>query len=234
MSKPLREFRVSNDALDDAPELRRRMDEEGYLFFKKFQNPDDLAALRLEMLQVLRECGWIKEGTKLEDGIVNLGCRCTEGNTEYTDAYHEVYKLPAFHRSGHWPVVLEMMEALFENTVIPHPHKVTRMWFPQYTAHTTPIHQDFVHFQGAYETLTCWTPLSECPIELGGLAVLPRSHKINAVRDHHFSLGAGSLAIRESELDDGWVTTNYELGDTLIFTSLTVHQALPNETPDRL
>ena len=26
-------FRVSNDALDDPAELRRRIDEEGYLFF---------------------------------------------------------------------------------------------------------------------------------------------------------------------------------------------------------
>lgn len=234
MSESLQEFRVSNDAIDEAPELRRRMDEEGYLFFRSFQNPDDLAALRMQMLEVCRKGGWVKDGTDLADGIMNLESRCTEGNPEYTDVYHEVYKLPSFHRSGHWPVVLDMMETLFDSPVIPHPQKVTRMWFPQYTAHTTPIHQDFVHFQGAYETLTCWTPLSDCPVELGGLAILPRSHKINTVREHHFSLGAGSLAILESELEDGWVTTNYELGDTLIFTSLTVHRALPNLTPDRL
>ena len=52
--------------------------------------------------------------------------------------------------------------------------------------------------------------------------------------DHHFSLGAGSLCINIDELEDNWHTTNYEVGDTLIFPALTVHKALPNLTEDRL
>ncbi|MBM3265530.1 MAG: phytanoyl-CoA dioxygenase family protein [candidate division Zixibacteria bacterium] len=54
------------------------------------------------------------------------------------------------------------------------------------------------------------------------------------MREHHFSLGAGSLAIDQAELQDEWVSTDYEIGDSLIFHSLTVHQALPNVTEDRL
>ncbi|HMN29234.1 MAG TPA: phytanoyl-CoA dioxygenase family protein, partial [Caldilineaceae bacterium] len=116
-----------------------------------------------------------------------------------------------------------------------------RLWFPQFTEHTTPIHQDFVHFQGNFETLTCWAPVGDCPIELGGLAVLPGSHKVNQVLDHHFSLGAGSLCIdteeaakTHAELDIAWHSTDYEIGDTLIFPSLTIHKALPNYTEDQL
>ena len=76
--------------------------------------------------------------------------------------------------------------------------------------------------------------LATVPIELGGLAVLPGSHKINAVMEHHFSLGAGSLCIHTDELEGQWHSTDYEIGDTLIFPALTVHQALPNLTEDRL
>jgi len=123
---------------------------------------------------------------------------------------------------------------VMDGTVFPHPHKVARLWFPKYTAHTTPIHQDFVHFQGNFDTYTCWAPVGDCPIELGGLAILPGSHKVDYVMDHHFSLGAGSLRIDPDELDGEWHTTNYEIGDTLIFPALTVHQALPNLTEDRL
>jgi hypothetical protein len=96
------------------------------------------------------------------------------------------------------------------------------------------MHQDFVHFQGSIETYTLWGPVGDCPIELGGLAVLPGSHKIGQVREHHFSLGAGGLAVDEEDLAETWLSTNYEAGDALIFPSLTVHQALPNYTEDRL
>jgi hypothetical protein len=234
VTEEFQEFRVSNDAIEDGEELRRRIDAEGYLFFRSLQDPDRLRALRREILAVCREGGWLQEGTDLVAGIANLSRRCTEGDIEYTEVYHEVYKLESFHRAGHWPEVLAMVQKVIGGPVLPHPQKIARLWFPQYAEHTTPIHQDFVHFQGTYQTYTCWTPVGDCPRELGGLALLAGSHTIDAVHDHHFSLGAGSLAIDARQLAGRWVTTDYTIGDTLIFHSLTVHQALPNRTPDRL
>lgn len=228
------EFRVSNDALSDPEELRRRMDAEGYLFFRALQDRDKLTALRREILAVLRDEGWVRNDADLMDGIADLSTRCTEGDHEYARVYHEMYKLESFHRSGHWPEVIAMLEKVIGGPVLPHPQKIARLWFPQYMEHTTPIHQDFVHFQGSYQTYTCWAPVGDCPRELGGLAVLPGSHTIDAIHEHHFSLGAGALAIDTERLNGQWVTTDYGIGDTLVFTSLTVHQALPNKTADRL
>ena len=234
MTGAMSEFRVSNDALDDPAELRRRLDDEGYIFIRKLQDPDKLLSLRRDMLGVLRDAGWLVDGTELMDGIADTSRKCTEGDPEYTNVYHTMYKLESFHRSGHWPEVVAMMEKVIEGPVLPHPMKIARLWFPKFTHHTTPIHQDFVHFQGVFDTYTCWAPVGDCPTELGGLAILPGSHKINAVHDHLFSLGAGALAIHEEDLKGEWVTTDYEIGDSLIFHSLTVHQALPNLTEDRL
>lgn len=234
MNTRLNEFRVSNDAVNDAEELRRRLDEEGYIFIKKLQDPDKLLALRQDIMQVISTGGWLIEGTDPMAGIADVTKQCTEPDIEYPAVYHEMYKLESFHRAGHWPEVMQMMEKVIGGPVLSHPQKIARLWFPKYTAHTTPIHQDFVHFQGVYDTYTCWAPVGDCPAELGGLAVLPGSHKINAIHDHHFSLGAGGLAIYQEELNDNWVTTDYEIGDSLIFHSLTVHQALPNVTEDRL
>ena len=229
-----KELNVSNDKIDDADELRRRMKDEGYLFFRKLQDPDKLRSLRLDILEVMREGGWLKAGTKLADGIADLSHRCTEGDSQYTDVYHEVYKLESFHRAGHWPELLDMMKKIIGDNVFPYPHKIARLWCPPYTDHTTPAHQDFVHFQGNYETYTSWSPVGDSSIELGGLAILPGSHKQNTVFDHHFSLGAGALTVDPKEHSGDWVTTNYEIGDTLIFHCLTLHRALPNLTPDRL
>jgi len=234
MTELLKELRVSNDAMNNPEELRHRISEEGYLFFKKLQVPDKLRALRREMLTTMQEGGWLVAGTDPMDGIADISTQCTEGDAEYTNVYHEVYKLEAFHRSGHWPEVVDMVQKIIGSSVLPHQQKIARLWFPKYTAHTTTIHQDLVHFQGNFQTYTCWAPVGDCPIELGGLALLPGSHKINQVMEHHFSLGAGSLCVNTDELSGEWHSTNYEIGDTLIFLALTVHKALPNLTEDRL
>ena len=238
MSDEVKELRVSNDAMDDPMELRRRIADEGYLFFKRLQDPDKLRELRREMMSTIQRVGWLVADTDPMEGIADITAQCTEGDNEYSAGYAEVYKLESFHHSAHWPEVTDMIEKIMGRPVLPHPHKVARIWFPKYTEHTTPTHQDFVHFQGNFETLTCWAPVGDCPIELGGLAVIPGSHKVNRVLDHHFSLGAGSLVVNPEEhageFDPVWYSTNYEIGDSLIFPALTIHKALPNFTEDKL
>ena len=241
METQSKELRISNDAKDDVEELRLRMDDEGYLFFKQILNPDNLLDLRRQILTVLYEGEWLIAGSDPMDGIADVNKRCTEGDRKYTDIYHKVQKLEALHRSAHWPTTLEIIEKIMGRPTMPFPHQVVRLWFPKYTEYTTPIHQDFVHFQGHFNNLTVWAPVGDCPIELGGLAVIPGSHKIGKVLEHHFALGAGGLNIhieedstRYPELASGWYTTNYELGDALIFPALTIHKALPNNTEDQM
>lgn len=234
MSRTTAELRPANDALADAEELRRRLNTDGYLFFRRLQDPDKLLALRRDITGVLMQGGWLQPGTDPMAGIARPGAQCTEGDLEYTEVYHQVYRLESFHRSGHWPEVLNLIAKLAGEPVLPHPQKIARLWFPKYTEHTTPTHQDFVHFQGSYDTYTCWAPVGDCPIELGGLAVLAGSHRLRAIRDHHFSLGAGGLAVDEARLEGRWLSTDYQIGDSLVFNSLMVHQALPNLSEDRL
>ena len=105
MNNRLNEFRVSNDAVDDAEELRRRLDEEGYIFIKKLQDPDKLLALRQDIMQVIRTGGWLIEGTDPMAAIADVTKQCTEPDIEYPAVYHEMYKLESFHRAGHWPEV---------------------------------------------------------------------------------------------------------------------------------
>ena len=64
MNTRLNQFRVSNDAVDDAEELRRRLDEEGYIFIKKLQDPDKLLALRQDIMQVISTGGWLIEAAR--------------------------------------------------------------------------------------------------------------------------------------------------------------------------
>lgn len=237
MAEQLRELKESNDIRDNADELRQRLDDDGYLFFRRLLDPAQLLKLRRDMLTVMQLGGWLVAGTDPIDGIADPAARSTEGDPEYTDVYHEVYKLQSFHEIGHDPTLIALLERIRGCPMMSQPQKVARLWFPKFTEHTTPVHQDFVHFQGTHDNLTCWSPVGDCPRELGGLAVLAGSHKVNRVLDHHFSLGAGSLIVDSAEypeLDQQWYTTDYQIGDTLIFPALTIHKALPNLTEDRL
>lgn len=233
----LSELTSSSDVIDDTEELRRRLDADGYLFFRQLLDPDRLTRLRHEMLSVMQAGGWLVAGTDPMDGIADPEARSTEGDPEYTDVYHEVYRLQAFHEIAHCSTVMELLERVRGCDMMSQPQKVARLWFPKFTEHTTPTHQDFVHFQGSFDNLTCWSPVGDCPVELGGLAVLRGSHRVDRVLDHRFSLGAGSLHVDPPEelgADAEWLTTDYQVGDTLIFPALTIHKALPNLTEDRL
>lgn len=234
MATTINPFTVSNDALDDNQELRRRLADDGYLFIRTLVDAQPLLDLRLQMLAVLQEGGWLQAGSNLADGVADVSKKCAEGDPEYIAVYRNVQRLEAFHRMAHSPSIVALMERIVGEAVLPHPAKVARLWFPQYTLHTTPAHQDFVHFQGTYETYTCWMPVGDCPIELGPLAVLVGSHQSGEIYDHHFALGAGGLAVDTTKLPGGWVSNDFAIGDALIFPSRTVHQALPNVTPDRL
>ena len=237
MTEDIKQLRVSNDALDDPPELQRRIADEGYLFFRGLMPSKRLRALRHEMMSAIQEAGWLIAGTNPADGIADINMRYTEGDNEYTAGYAQVYKLENFHRSAHWDEVTSTVSKILGGEIMPHPQKVARIWFPKYTEHTTPTHQDYVHFQGSFNTLTCWAPVGDCPLELGGLAVIPRSHRVQRVLEHHFSLGAGGLIVDETEhdeIDPVWHSTDYECGDALFFPALTIHKALPNYTEDRL
>ena len=235
MSIPLQTFRESNDLLGDGPALRDRMKDEGYLFFRDLMDRDRTLELRRQILTVLQTNGWLVPGADLMDGIANIDIRCTEGDLAYAEVYYQAYALELFHRIAHQQEIMDVMSHIMDGAeVLPHPQKIIRMWFPHYTEHTTPVHQDFVHFQGNYETYTCWSPVGECPVELGGLAVVPGSHKADKVLDHHFSLGAGALNVEDESYEGQWHSIDYELGDCLMFHSLTLHRALPNVTEDRM
>ena len=233
MAVKLNEYVVSNGILDDASELRERMDREGYLFFRELIDPASNWEVRKDVLEVLQRAGWLKEGAPLIDGIGNGRRVYVEPEPDFLEVYQEVQKMESFHRLAHSQAILDVMEKLIGEEVLPHPAKIARLMFPQNNQHSTPPHQDFVHIQGTTETYTCWMPLGDCPRELGGLNVLPRSHK-QGVHDYHLSLGAGGMGVDADYLRGDWLTTDYRAGDALIVHSLTVHESLPNSTPDRM
>lgn len=228
-----RQFTVSNDALNDAEELRTRMAREGYLFFRGLIAAEAVLAARHEILALCADAGWLAEGTEIREGIAAPGVAWIEPQPDFMAVYNLVMQNEAFHTLAHDTGLLRMLETLFGETPLAHPRNIARIIFPHNAMHTTPSHQDYIHIQGTEETYTAWIPLGDCPTDLGSLVVLGGSHH-TGVLPVRAAYGAGGVGIDTDDLPYEWVGGDFALGDVVVFHSLTVHKALPNLSPDHL
>ncbi len=226
-------FLDSTPIAGNASELRERAERDGYLFFRGLVPPAPLLAVRRQILEICERHGWLKPGTAVEDGMAAPGVAYTPRNPEYLGVYDEIQRLESFHALPHQPALLSSLRSLFGEEVLVHPRNIARVMFPQNTKFTTPAHQDYIHIKGSPNTWTAWIPLSDCPEELGGLAVLAGSHTVG-ILPTHAAYGAGGAGVDTDDLPFHWVLSDYRCGDVMLFHSHAVHRGMDNLTRDRL
>jgi len=234
-------FTDSTPLLNDREALRARADADGFLFFKRLLPEGRILSLRRDLLKVVERHGWRRRGQDPWGGRIN----CEAINRVPAEkmrldigvsakAYEDAQKLERVHRLPHHKTLIELYRTLFGSEVLVHPRHIIRMITPHQGMAPTPQHQDFPLIQGAAQTWTCWFPLGNCPRELGGLAVLRGSHKLGCL-PIQTAEGAGGLTAQTCPREENtWVSGEYEIGDVLTFSSLTVHRALRCQIRDRI
>ena len=227
-------FVESTPLLDEPNKLRQRADTEGYLFFRNLLPAEAIMELRRDVLQVCKKHGFLDKEAPLMDGIGAPGFLIVESsvNPGYINYYKDIQQLRSFHALAHHPNLLRAMNAIFGGETFVHPLKILRTIFASAQNHTTPPHQDYYHVRGTENTWTSWIPLGDCPAELGGLTVVPGSHRWGLLPEHPAE-GAGLVSIHVPE-DSTWVTSEFSAGDVLMFHSHTVHQGIDNNTKGRM
>jgi ectoine hydroxylase-related dioxygenase (phytanoyl-CoA dioxygenase family) len=227
---------VESDAGASASLLRAEMAERGYLFFRALVPEEQVLAARRAVLEHCRDAGWLDPSRDLLEAVIAEGVQpTTEGKPDYMAVYRKVLKTPLFHDFPAHPALLGVAAKLIDGEVLVHPRRIGRLTFPNYTVATTPAHQDHYYIRGAVETYSCWTPLGDCPVELGGLAVWPGSHTrgfLDHTERHAGAVGGHGVPVDEAEA--AWHTGDFRAGDALFFHSYTIHKALPNLTADRM
>ncbi|MEU1762953.1 phytanoyl-CoA dioxygenase family protein [Micromonospora sp. NPDC005652] len=217
----------------DSAVLRRRMDTDGYLFLKGLLPAAEVTAARADILRLCAEAGWLDEDGA-DDGVVDVTASCQPPDPRYYAVYQRVISLESYNRLAHAQPLLDTVTMLLgHDDVIPRPARLARLIFPQPDVGATPPHQDYPHEQGTPEAYTAWIPIGRVSRQQGGLAMWPGSHR-HGVFDHGFVPGVGGLGICVDGLDASWLTADFEPGDVVVFHSMTVHQALPNRTADRI
>jgi hypothetical protein len=233
MSDTCSPFAVSNDLLTEPAALRRRMAEEGYLFFRGLGPKHKIRVARRDVLELCRQAGWCDaEGQWSGVGPY------TEGDKQYMEVYKQVIKLPSFLAVAEDDSFMRIMAMILEAPPMLHRLRIGRITFPNNVAQTTAAHQDHWYIRGTPQTYTIWTPLGDCPLPLGGLAILPRSQRLGFIEHRlHAEKKYAGHGLQDDQLpgaETGWVGGDFDLGDFVVFHSYTIHKALPNLTPDRL
>lgn len=194
-----------------------------------------------EQLDEFRERGFVNAGQIFTDAELEGICReydrlvTFEAQTLGNDAdgvfpYRAMlnFRSPTLKAFINHREMLELVEQLVGPDV--------RFWWDQGinkapgSGSWIPWHQDNgYHPGGCPEFLTTWLALDESNLENGGLQVLPGSHK-EGQRKHALE----SVHYYVPDVDgSGAVELKAKAGETLLFSTLLLHQTVGNHTKDR-
>lgn len=223
------------------------LQEFGYLYLKNALDRDEVIAGREDLLRRFEEMGAIERvpgtGQVKPTGREGLGFRPDLA-----------FKNPAIEDILYGPRMMSAFEGLFGEPVL----HFDFTWLRSVGRGAgTQCHCDIVYMgRGTFNLLTAWVPFGDITREIGGLAILEKSHlhreKLRAYLSRDVDEvctnrpGAeeklaceapswnGTLANNARHLRDKlggrWLTTDFEMGDALVFTMATVHGSLDNTT----
>lgn len=232
--KYLKRLRESTEIKDDFDALRKRLEEDGYLFIRGFHDREQVLRARAEITGRLAEMGRLKPGTDPMDGILadeNKGGAFFGTNED----------MPEFLSVVNSPRVMDFFANLLGGPVITYDYKWLRA-IPR--EGSTGAHYDIVYMgRGTPNLYTVWTPFGDTPIELGTLAILEGSHRWERVRETYGKLDVdrdrteGWFSTDAVEMVDKfggiWATDDFRAGDAILFGMFTMHGSTANTT-DRM
>ncbi len=241
--------RESADCLGSPAELRRRLEEDGYLYVPGFLDRDLIHAARASVCERLAAEGALDpaypviEGMSHPDKVTNFNAALARRNAEVS-------------RVVYGPEILGFYETLFGEPV----RHFDYTWFRALSrGQGSPPHCDLVYMgRGTHELLTCWIPYGDVPLEMGGLMLLEGSHRqserikrylevdvdaycenkpkqvdkvVNRLGWSHPGFLSKNPATLREKLGGRWLTArDWKAGDFITFGMTVVHAGLDNHT----
>ncbi len=210
-------------------EIRARAHEDGFVYVPGALPPHRLAPLRAVIDAELAARGWVVDGRS--DPTLRFG---RWDDARWLAFLGVVLGSEAYRALAAAPEILALVRAIIDDEPHLHVGDVCRLVSPGAIDLTTPPHQDAAYLKDAKDVWTAWLPLGPCPIPLGPLALLPGSHR-DGLRPHaEVARGSDRVVGTEIPHDAPWRSLDLAAGDVILFSSLTVHCALPNITADQL
>lgn len=231
--KNIREFRSSNDILEDFDALRARYAEDGYLLIRGFHDRQPVLDARLELLRELQDRGMLKPGAPLEDGEIAAGAKSTMFEHEVT-----YDRLPAVLDVVNSDRLIKFFSGFLQGPAMTFDFKWLRATGPSGFA---GLHYDRVYMgRGTQNLHTCWMPYGDVPLEMGPLLLLLGSQDFEKVKASYGKMDVdidkvqGSFSENPFEVMEKhggqFASTNFQAGDIIIFGMFMMHGSLSNTT----
>lgn len=212
------ELRDSKALFGDWQALRALIASDGYVFLRGLLDPDMVRAVGRTGLGHLQAAGWTAPGPDPVTAPPQMPVRAIKMRDAFADdGYRKIFVDPGFNMVPFTSPLAALMGQIMGPGRFCYPLKLPRIVYPTSMVPRQPgniVHKDYRSVQDMF---TCWVPLGDVPRALGGLAVQPGSQTTSRVRYRPLN-----------ELEPGWLTTDYQPGDVLVFHCLTTHAALPN------
>lgn len=215
----------STPLLADPERLRERWRDDGVLFFRGVVDHSAIAKVRDEYLARLKEIGVVDADE-------------TQSNWNGRDRLDGALARPIGDDVWRDLVADPSLDGVVRTFLGEAP-----TWVPIVVHRTAPPansganpdtfatrHQDGVYNYGI-DFITCWIPLMDIDDEVGGLAVVPGSHKGSLYPPDAFDNPDKRVGIPSGTIpDSAWRRPDYKVGDLLMFHSMTAHAGLPNRS----
>jgi len=240
-------LRPSADRVDDVQELRRRMDEDGYLYIPGFFSRDRILEARKSLTDRLQEQHLLHPDYPALDAVLAPGAQT--GFKPDLARHNRVIESLIYG-----PELLGFYQDFLGGKVLHYDFTWVRAMG---TGHGTAPHADIVYMgRGTSKLCTCWVPYGDVPLEVGGLMILENSHRkgdllrpylqkdvdaycVNRPKDAKLAaegkwswpgwLTNNPVSLQE-KLGGRWLTAEWKMGDFVTFKSCTVHGSLDNQT----
>jgi hypothetical protein len=207
--------------LDDPAALRKRWEDEGVLYFRNVIDRGAVAKVRGEYVERLVNLGLVIPDSEepIWTGLDRVDGKAVQGVDD--SLWQEFVAHPtfdglvkrAFGEAPTWvPIVVHRVS-----------HPIDPASAPEDTFNGR--HQDGFYNNGI-NFVTCWVPLMDIDEEVGGLVVVPGSHKGPYLHDPE-NPPVYSIP-RDAIPDEAWRRGDYHAGDVLIFHNRIAHAGLPN------
>lgn len=233
-SKYLGTLRDSNAILHEPSELRERMAEDGYLLLRGLHDPARVQAVRDMILGNLAENDQIDTSFPVSEGVVKAGARgAFLGGSKALTRNQTFLDLVESHR------ILDFFAHFLRSDVLTFDYKWLRVIGP---GDFSGAHYDIVYMgRGTHNLYTCWTPITDVSYDMGPLALLVGSHRgegfervkatygqMDVDRDHVTGAFSNDPMEMVEKFGGQWQTTEFEMGDAVIFGMFTMHGSLTN------
>lgn len=236
---------------DHVDDLRRRIDEHGYLYLREFWDRERVQGVRDSLTSQLDRLGFLKPGTSRDDVRFN-GREVGRAMGNPLDQHDPLLRDLLFGER-----ITQFFERFLKGSV----RHFDFIWFrTKGPGLGSPLHCDLVYMgRGTHDLYTMWVPIGDVSLDLGGLIVLEGSHRQSerlkpylardvdtycTNRDDAAEYAAGkkwwdgtlsrNAVFLQKNLGGRWLTSpEYRMGDAMIFNMTLVHGSLDNQT-DRI